>query len=297
MTPLRGARILITTDAVGGVWVYSVMLARALARRGCDVVLVSLGPPPRQDQTLELRDQPNIELEITDFALEWMDPEGKDFSHACAGLGTIARRARPNVIHLNSYREALGEWQAPVLVAAHSCVRSWWLACRGEEPTEARWNPYGAKVKAGLAAANRWVAPTATFRNRIQSLYAPSRQGTVIHNGVEVERRPFDKERFVLVAGRLWDEAKNVMTVAAAAGESPWPIKLAGSGAALASHPNLQVLGDVARVDLLRLMARASVFVAPALYEPFGLSILEAAGARCALILSDGTRSGAAVDV
>jgi glycosyltransferase involved in cell wall biosynthesis len=109
----------------------------------------------------------------------------------------------------------------------------------------------------------------------------------VIHNGVEVERRPFDKERFVLVAGRLWDEAKNVMTVAAAAGESPWPIKLAGSGAALASHPNLQVLGDVARVDLLRLMARASVFVAPALYEPFGLSILEAAGARCALILSD----------
>jgi len=38
---------------------------------------------------------------------------------------------------------------------------------------------------------------------------------------------------------------------------------------------------------LLRLMARAAVFVAPALYEPFGLGILEAATARCALILSD----------
>jgi glycosyltransferase involved in cell wall biosynthesis len=287
MMPPRGARILITTDAVGGVWVYSVALGRALARQGCEVVLVTTGPPPRQDQVLEVRDQQNIELAITDFALEWMDPEGKDFSKACAGLEAIARRARPDLIHINGYREAMGQWQVPVLVAAHSCVRSWWLACRGEEPTEMRWHSYAAKVKAGLAAADGWVAPTAAFRDRIESLYAPPRPGTVIHNGLEVEYGTVDKERFILAAGRLWDEAKNVKTVAAAAGASPWPLKLAGAGAACASQPQLEVLGDVARVDVLRLMARAAVFVAPALYEPFGLSILEAATARCALILSD----------
>mgnify|MGYP002781342234 FL=1 len=34
-------------------------------------------------------------------------------------------------------------------------------------------------------------------------------------------------------------------------------------------------------------MARASVYAAPALYEPFGLAILEAASAGCALLLGD----------
>jgi glycosyltransferase involved in cell wall biosynthesis len=34
-------------------------------------------------------------------------------------------------------------------------------------------------------------------------------------------------------------------------------------------------------------MARSSIFVSAALYEPFGLAVLEAAQAGCALILSD----------
>src|SRR3979490_711572 len=114
MTGLRGARILITTDAVGGVWVYSITLARALARRGCDLVVLSLGPRPREDQLLPLRDVPNIEFATSDFALEWMDPEGHDFDRAREGLAGIARQVKPDIVHLNSYREALGDWHAPV---------------------------------------------------------------------------------------------------------------------------------------------------------------------------------------
>ncbi len=34
-------------------------------------------------------------------------------------------------------------------------------------------------------------------------------------------------------------------------------------------------------------MQRASVFVSPALYEPFGLTVLEAAACGCALVLAD----------
>jgi glycosyltransferase involved in cell wall biosynthesis len=34
-------------------------------------------------------------------------------------------------------------------------------------------------------------------------------------------------------------------------------------------------------------MQRAAVFAAPALYEPFGLTVLEAASAGCALVLAD----------
>src|SRR3546814_9443647 len=39
--------------------------------------------------------------------------------------------------------------------------------------------------------------------------------------------------------------------------------------------------------DMQRWLARAPIYVAPALYEPFGLGVVEAAQAGCALILSD----------
>jgi glycogen(starch) synthase len=43
----------------------------------------------------------------------------------------------------------------------------------------------------------------------------------------------------------------------------------------------------VPHAELLRWMARASIFASPALYEPFGLGVLEAALNGCALVLAD----------
>jgi glycosyltransferase involved in cell wall biosynthesis len=43
----------------------------------------------------------------------------------------------------------------------------------------------------------------------------------------------------------------------------------------------------MSRRALLAEMRGASIFVAPALYEPFGLTVLEAAASGCALVLSD----------
>ena len=39
--------------------------------------------------------------------------------------------------------------------------------------------------------------------------------------------------------------------------------------------------------DVLANLNAASIFVHPALYEPFGLAVLEAARSRCCLVLSD----------
>jgi glycosyltransferase involved in cell wall biosynthesis len=47
------------------------------------------------------------------------------------------------------------------------------------------------------------------------------------------------------------------------------------------------MLGELSRAELLALMRRAAIFAAPARYEPFGLAVLEAAAAGCALVLSD----------
>ncbi len=68
-------------------------------------------------------------------------------------------------------------------------------------------------------------------------------------------------------------------------------MKIAGD----ATHPDggtatfdhVEVLGPVAHDDLLSMMRRAGLYVLPAMYEPFGLSAVEAALCGCPLVLGD----------
>jgi glycosyltransferase involved in cell wall biosynthesis len=290
MTPFLIRRhVLMTADAVGGVWTYASGLAQELARRGWSITLVTLGPAPREDQFLPLLDFPNIELEFTNLELEWQDPQGRDRDRALAVLTEFGERVQPDVVHLNGYREALAGWRAPVVIGAHSCVGTWWQACRGGKPDES-WRRYLADVSAGLNAADRWVAPTAALRDDIHRFYAPVTAGEVIWNGIEpVPVSGNLKEPCILAAGRLWDEAKNTAILPGAVRDSGWPLRIAGAvreeGGSTAD--GAQHLGNLPRAELLAEMAKAAIFASPALYEPFGLTVLEAAASGCALVLSD----------
>jgi glycosyltransferase involved in cell wall biosynthesis len=293
MTPPSGKQLLMTTDAVGGVWTYASTLAEALAERGWRVCLVTMGPAPSESQLAPLLRNFSITTEITDLALEWQDPEGADHRRALQHLAALEQDLRPDIVHLNGYREALADWRAPVLVAAHSCVLSWWQTCKAGEPCDGKWLHYGAQVKAGLNAADRWVAPTSVFRRRINVLYSPSTPGEVIHNGIR-HAAEAEKEPFILAAGRLWDEAKNIGILSQVAASGRWPISVAGSLHEHGAEPttahlsdDIEWLGELPHRDLLRIMGRAEIFVAPALYEPFGLGVLEAAMNGCALVVSD----------
>ncbi|MBX6424937.1 MAG: glycosyltransferase family 4 protein [Variibacter sp.] len=288
MTRRRHLNILVTADAVGGVWSYAASVAAGLAERGHSVTLATLGPPPRPWQCEALRGRPGVRLVVTDFALEWMDPAGVDFARARAGLARLEAQVRPDIVHLNSYREAAAEWRAPVLVVAHSCVWTWWRACRGGEPDEDRWRTYRANVRRGLCAADLWAAPSACFRDSMAATYRPATAGLVVHNGVAPVRARRPKEPFILAAGRLWDEAKNAQALASVAASLPWPVVLAGAkDGRIAPSANLRLTEELPHETLMDLMARAEIFVAPALYEPFGLAVLEAAAAGSALVLSD----------
>jgi glycosyltransferase involved in cell wall biosynthesis len=279
---------MMTTDAVGGVWVHASTLARALCSRGFAVTLVTMGPAPRSDQLATLRDVPDLDVEVTDLKLEWMDPAGDDMPRALQQLRAIERRIKPDLVHLNSYRDARADWSVPVVVGAHSCVRSWWRACRGGDPTESQWTRYAENVTAGLLAANMWIAPSATQRNEVKALYAPPTPGRVLWNALERFPRPAPKDSFVAAAGRMWDEAKNLKLLSAIAPDLGWPVRVAGDvGADAPTAANLDLLGEIPRADLLELFRAASIFVAPALYEPFGLTVLEAAAGGCALVLAD----------
>jgi glycogen synthase len=191
---------------------------------------------------------------------------------------------------------------APVLLVAHSCVLSWWRAVKGEEAPPS-WNVYRRRVGRGLAGAGLVVAPTRAMRDALIDCHGPLPATRVIWNARDPQRfAAGGKEPFVLAAGRLWDEAKNLRALAACSASLPWPVYVAGSmqhpdaraaepgdrsGSEPATGGGLRHLGPLAPPDMARWLARASIYALPARYEPFGLSVLEAALAGCALVLGD----------
>lgn len=290
MNAIRPTKVLMTTDAVGGVWTYATGLASTLATLGMEVHLVTMGPPPRDEQRTMLGDR-CVRLIESSLALEWQDAGGDDLPNARRFLADIEEAIQPDIVHLNSFREATFDWIAPCVVVAHSCVNSWGIACSDTTwLSEPKWQHYTRAVAAGLDAARVWVAPSRTFHDVIHDLYRPKSRGVVIWNGIPPAATPPDsKRRLILAAGRMWDAAKNIAALARATKGLDWPVFVAGPMAEAGGHDlgELTMIGDLAHDALRARMQHAAIFASPALYEPFGLSVLEAASAGCALVLSD----------
>jgi glycosyltransferase involved in cell wall biosynthesis len=195
------------------------------------------------------------------------------------------------VVHLNGYVHAALEWCVPTLVVGHSCVLSWWAAVHGEETCHA-YARYRAAVSRGLRSADAIAAPTRAMAGALREHYGAPHRVAVVANGVPTRRGPVvAKEPFVLAAGRLDDRAKNMEALETAARSAPWPVYAAGTAddnpGAPPGSSALRRLGWLTRSELASWMARASIFAAPARYEPFGLGALEAAAHGCALVLGD----------
>src|SRR3954447_12597702 len=102
---------------------------------------------------------------------------------------------------------------------------------------------------------------------------------------------PRPKRAAIIAAGRLWDEAKNLVLLDEAAADIDWPIEIAGE----ANHPEggqarlrtARALGVLTPAEMAERLGLTAIFAAPARYEPFGLGILEAAASGCALVLGD----------
>jgi glycosyltransferase involved in cell wall biosynthesis len=290
-----------TTDAVGGVWTYGLDLARGLVADGVDVVLAVMGPPPSRQQ-VEDATALGARLEHAPLRLEWMADPWRDLEAAGDWLLELERRHGCDLVHLNGYALARRPFASPKIVVAHSCVLSWWAAVRGGA-APAEWTPYRRAVQAGLAAATRVVAPTRWMHEAIGRLYGvPAPRASVIHNARPAELfRAQTKQDFILGAGRVWDEAKNLGALARAGRALSWPVKIAGAltpatdasaddtAGAPVQEPDGQVelLGVVAARDMVDLYGRAAIYAHPARYEPFGLTVLEAALSGCALVLGD----------
>jgi glycosyltransferase involved in cell wall biosynthesis len=154
---------------------------------------------------------------------------------------------------------------------------------------------YREHVTNGLRAADLVVAPSQWMLDAVSRHYLRPEHGAVIYNGRSPEL--FDPEQhkddLVLSVGRIWDEGKHVSLLL----QAPHPVatKIVGwtqepgreSRALPLLPPNIELSGPKSEDDLRHIYAKASLYAATSRYEPFGLSPLEAAFSRCALVMND----------
>jgi len=194
-------------------------------------------------------------------------------------------------LHFNNFGQTDGKWSCPVVTVYHSCVQTWWQAVKGERPP-GEWDWYTGILKKAIDASDVIVFPSKGMQVQAEALLGPLGE-TTIYNGRDLRLAGVPaKEDFILTAGRIWDEGKNIKLLCSIAPMLLWPVYVAGDNIdpATGLEPkleNVELLGKLSDSEMFAAMLKASIFIMPAKYEPFGLAVLEAANACCALVLAD----------
>ncbi|KNY24352.1 glycosyl transferase family 1 [Methylobacterium sp. ARG-1] len=295
-TELRMQRfhVLMTADAVGGVWSYTVDLAGGLVDAGVRVTLAVLGPDPSAAQAARA-EAAGCRLVRTGLPLDWMATDRGAVTGAGEALARTACAVRADLVHLHSPAfVAAADFPVPVIAVCHSCVATWWAAAgTGPLPGDLAW--LAELVAHGCRRADALLAPSRAFADATARAYGLTRPPRAVHNG----RRPLapadtpetDPVPFAFTAGRLWDRAKNCAGLDRVAARTALPVRAAGP----VTGPNgervrpahLIGLGELDEAGIAAELSGRPIFVSLARYEPFGLAVLEAAQAGCALVLSD----------
>jgi glycosyltransferase involved in cell wall biosynthesis len=181
----------------------------------------------------------------------------------------------------------------PVVAVTHGCVSTWWQAAKPGQPLAPEYRWHRQLMSEGLRAADRLIAPTASYARMVARHYGLPRTPFVVHNGRTplVSRSCDGPADRVLTVGRLWDRVKRTELLDRVASQLVVPFDAAG--ALIGPHgerteiEGLHPLGELDGGQLGEHLAARPIFVSAASFEPFGLAVLEAAAAGCALVLSD----------
>lgn len=287
-------KILMTTDAVGGVWHYSIDLAACLLKEKIEVAMVCTGPEPLSTQleTVKKLQKKGLAFYHSPYQLEWMDNPWAEVDQADEWIKDIVKAEKPSLLHFNSYAPASLDWVLPVVLVAHSCVASWWQMVK-QEALPRRYERYFKTVQSAFQKSDVVIFPSRGLLESCKELYGPISNPRVIYNGLAIPLADplyeISSKRPVLFSmGRLWDEAKNIVTLLKAAPFIAGEIFIAGSKVDNTPSPaNVRFLGELSRQQILNWLKLSAVYVLPVKYEPFGLSFLEAASCRCALVGGD----------
>ncbi|WP_331015921.1 glycosyltransferase family 4 protein [Sphingomonas sp.] len=287
-------RVLLTVDSVGGVWQYCLDLSRALGERDVDTIVAVLGPSPGAAQRAEMRAIPHARLVETGLPLDWLCDGPAPVLAAGARIAELAQDEHVDLVQLNMPTlGAAAPLAVPVISVTHGCVSTWWQAARPGVPLDPAFRWHRTLTGEGLRAADLVVAPSTCYARTVARHYGLGQTPLVVHNGrtplISPNHPPV--QDCVLTVGRLWDQVKRAALLDRVAGRLAIPFHAAGAttgphGETVALE-NLHLLGELDAQELAGHLAARPVFVSAASFEPFGLAILEAAAAGCALVLSD----------
>ena len=116
---MSSLRLLMTADTVGGVWTYTMELARALRGCGVEIALATMGRRLSSEQRWEVGELDHVELYESGWKLEWMESPWTEVDAAGDWLLGIESEFRPDLIHLNGYAHGALAWSAPILMVIH----------------------------------------------------------------------------------------------------------------------------------------------------------------------------------
>jgi glycosyltransferase involved in cell wall biosynthesis len=282
-------RILMTLDAMGGVWRYALDLGAALVAAGHHVVFAGQGPAPSpEDRREAVMIGP---LEWSGAPLDWMAPGPEALRDVPGWLEGLVARHRPDVLHLNLPSQAAGlRGGPPRVVVTHSCLATWFRAVEGTPvPQHLAWL---TRITAeGFRAADRIVAPSAAHAALTGETYGLTGIAAVPNAGRSPLCAPDAGDGGVVAAARWWDKGKNGAVLDRAAAHLDAPVTLLGAcdgpdGQRFAAA-HATTAGALPHGAAMDRIARASLFVSPSRFEPFGLAALEAARAGRPLLLAD----------
>lgn len=282
-------RVLMTIDAVGGVWRYAMDLAAGLRLLNIDVVFVGLGPQPSDAHVAEAETLGT--LRWLDAPLDWMVQEEEALAQVGPALEEVATSEDVHLLHLNlPSQAAMLATDLPVVTMSHSCVVTWFAGVRGQDvPPDWQW--HRRLNRQGFDRADAVLAPSCSHATMLKNAYGAISTLTVTYNATRAEPGAVDKDALIVAAGRWWDEGKNGHVLDEAAKSVHGTIIMAGAN----RGPQGQYLpiryadhrGELKHDEVAALMQHSSIFVSPSVYEPFGLAALEAARAGNAMVLAD----------
>jgi Glycosyltransferase len=281
-----------TTDAVGGIWQYTLDLTMCLREQGIQVILAVLGPEPSLKQSIAAG-AAGAQMLLTGLPLDWTAETQGEMEEAGRRIAELAESSEADIVHLNSPALAgAAKFTIPVVAVCHSCVATWWRSVRtGPLPEDFVWRT--EFVRRGYSTASLLLAPSKAFAQETKETYGLDRLPRVVRNGrrhADVAGYP-DTRPSAFTAGRLWDEGKNFAVLDRAAACLSIPVLAAGptegpDGTSIKAL-HAQMLGILSDSEVAYHLSARPIFVSAARYEPFGLAVLEAAQAGCPLVLSD----------
>jgi glycosyltransferase involved in cell wall biosynthesis len=287
-----GLTLLMAVEPDPAQWPLHVDLASALAELEIRTVVAVTGPGLTEKQWRMAALVPGLDVIDTGLNFDPRNPDMESVTNVGSTLASLARDVGADIIQLdNAAVAATARFPCPLIVSHQGCTVTGWERIYGTSlPGEFAWR--ADLIRSGLEAAYAVVCPTVAHGRMVKQRFALSEMPHIVNVGRSpLNIRGSAQHDYVLTAGRLWDEGSNVALLDAAARRVGVPVRAAGpvtspKGEAV-MFDNVHCLGNLDEAEFARWLGARPVFVSTALYEPLGLSVLAAASAGCALILSD----------